>query len=950
VDIPPLFNNLIMRLLSKERDERPASAKDVLSLLNDEALLDTESAPAEQLSLLDRIVRGRIIGRKAEFEEARALWRKAVSGQGQLLLISGEPGVGKTRLMREIATHAEVSGGRALIGESFAEGNPPYGAFGQIVRKAINPGSANGFEISDFVLADLLTIAPELRQHYPDIPPNPSLEPDAERQRLFENVAAFTGTLAEQSPLLLVIDDAHWSDSGSLFLLRHLARRTKNLPIMLVATYREVELIGTHPLNEMLLELNRQRLGTRVKLSRLDVEKTHRLLEAILAEDVSKEFTEVIYRETEGNPFFVEEVCKALVENGVLYFQEGKWRGPDLDEIEIPQSVQVAVEARLAKLDESILDVLRMAATLGREFEFNTLTKASDQTEDDLINALESAEDAQLLDEVSGKAGGVFSFAHALIPAALISGLSGLRRRRLHHQALAAEEELHTDDFATLAHHASEAGDVEKTLEYGEKAGDAAAALYAWEEAQSQYRRAIEAAEELNQPEKLSQLHELSGLAYASQGLNTLAIESIQKAMDLASGKARKAEMKSYIGNGYIYIGDERGLALLEEARQELNPKTQALPLANSLIGIGRHHHLHGHHQKALEAYQEAQKMADKLEDHRLQGTIYVMKAGAYQHLANFEESNKWAQASIDLGVKKNFPVAEAIGLEFMGENANATGRWQDSLDIGEREMQIARQIGDQNRIGWTHMYTGWGFHGLGMLSNAEESTRNGIEIANLSGDMRVEVFLRGQLVQILADFGRTEEAREYGLQAVERGEQLGQISMTGFSKASLAYYHIRNGEWQESLELLDAVSKSQEGLDARWLPLTSQTLQAETLWCIGELDKAAQLAEESYQSALESGAIHVQADTQRVLAQVLFSQEKYDNALEKVNATIEAAEKENYRIGLGRAMLWKAKILAAQGEKKAAKKSVSQAEELFEFCGAQPDLERVQSFAKTLA
>ncbi|MDH3944921.1 MAG: protein kinase, partial [Anaerolineae bacterium] len=490
-DLPPRLSDLIMSLLSKEPEERPASAQVILSALEDSALLDTTAAPAEELSLLDRIVRGRIIGRKTEFEEARALWSKTQSGQGQLLLISGEPGVGKTRLMREIATHAEVSGGRALIGESFADGNPPYGAFGQVVRSALTADSSNGFHLSDFVLADLLNIAPELRQHYPDVPPNPSLEPEAQRQRLFENVTSFCAALTEQRPLLVVIDDAHWSDSGTLFLLRHLARRTQDLPVMLVATYREIELIGTHPLNELLLELNRQRLGSRVKLSRLDVNDTRQLLEAIFAEFVSLEFAEIIYRETEGNPFFIEEVCKSLVESGVLYYQDGEWHRPDLEEIQIPQSVQVAVEARLSNLDAQTIDILRLAATLGREFEFNTLTKTGETTEDQVINALEIAEEAQLLSEVSGKAGGVFSFAHALIPAALISGLSGLRRRRLHRQALAAEQELHPEDFASLSHHASEAGDVENTLQYAEKAGTTAAALYAWEEAHAQYQRAI---------------------------------------------------------------------------------------------------------------------------------------------------------------------------------------------------------------------------------------------------------------------------------------------------------------------------------------------------------------------------------------------------------------------------------------------------------------------------
>jgi predicted ATPase len=293
-EIPPALDTLIVHLLSKDPQDRPGSAAEVQQILDSPDILDKEAAPAEELSVLERIGRGRMVGRERELQEARALWNRALSGQGQMLLISGEPGIGKTRLVRELVTQAKVLGGRALMGASYAEGGTPYAAFKQIIRQVLRGDSDDGFDgsttrlssskselaevLPEFVLADLLTLAPELRPHYPDVPANPSLDSQAEQHRLYENVVAFFAALSERAPLMLVLEDVHWADSGTLALLRHLARRTRRGRLLIVATYREVELDEARPFHEVLLDLHRERLATRLKLPRLEREQTRELL------------------------------------------------------------------------------------------------------------------------------------------------------------------------------------------------------------------------------------------------------------------------------------------------------------------------------------------------------------------------------------------------------------------------------------------------------------------------------------------------------------------------------------------------------------------------------------------------------------------------------------------------------------------------------------------------
>jgi hypothetical protein len=186
--------------MEKDPEDRPESAGDVLSILESPEDVQESLRESKELKVLDRIVRGRMVGRQGKFEEARQLWKETTTGSGQILFISGEPGVGKTRLSREIITHAEVSGGTALIGEAYAESNAPYGAFAQIVRSGLIRFQGNGLELPDAVLDDLLDLVSDLRYQYPNLEPNPKLEPESQQMRLLEHMVTFCDLLAKKRP------------------------------------------------------------------------------------------------------------------------------------------------------------------------------------------------------------------------------------------------------------------------------------------------------------------------------------------------------------------------------------------------------------------------------------------------------------------------------------------------------------------------------------------------------------------------------------------------------------------------------------------------------------------------------------------------------------------------------------------------------------------------------
>jgi serine/threonine protein kinase/tetratricopeptide (TPR) repeat protein len=578
-ELPAALDTLIQRMLNKEPDRRPASAEEILVVIEGLFAVQPTSLSAPSLSPLDRLVRGQIVGRERELSYAINQWHKVQSGESAVLLVSGEPGIGKTRLVREIVAHAKVAGALTLSGECYPEGGLPYAPISQIIDTAI---SSNGYftskesELPDIVLADLITLTPTLVYQFPDIPPNPPLDPLAEQQRLFESMVYFCRAISEQAPILIVLEDAHWADHGTLAMLRHISRRAAhlNLRLLLVLTYREVELAEERGLSEVLADFHRERLAERIKLSRLDRDQTRDMLAVLFQDEITPELLEGIFQETEGNPFFIEEVCKALIDEGKIYRERGTWQRPDMTDIHIPQSVRLAIERRVRYLPKEVREPLVQAAILGRIFEFETLLAATEIDEEDLLNALEQAERAQLIDETGTAGGGTFSFSHALIPSTLTEELSGLRRRRMHQRGAQAIQELYPNNYETLALHYAEAANDDRAGYYYTQAGQRARSRYANEDAIQYFTLALELIEEEDQ-ERVNLLASRASV-YELTAQRDSHLSDIEAILDLAE----KLDDNNLRFEGQIGLADY--FIATDHARAQ-EPLDKALALARTL-------------------------------------------------------------------------------------------------------------------------------------------------------------------------------------------------------------------------------------------------------------------------------------------------------------------------------------------------------------------------------
>lgn len=446
---------------------------------------------AEQLR--ERTGSSIFVGRERELEMLRVSLEEALTGRGQLALLVGEPGIGKTRTAYELAAYARLRGAQVLIGHCYeGEGAPPFWPWVQLIRSYVRECEPQTLiaELGAGAAA-IAQVISEVKTQLPGLPTPPVLEPEQARFRFFDSVTTFFKNATKGRCLVLIVDDLHWADLPSLLLLRFLARELWESRLLIIGTYRD-EVDRLHPLVETLADLARVQGSQRIPLGGLAERDIARFIELSAGLVPPAGLIAAVYKGTEGNPFFVSEVVRLLVSDGRLQPSEQRstWT------VTLPQSVRDVIRRRLRILSEEGNRILRFASVIGRDFNLEVLAGMSDASRDQLVEILEEAITARIITE--GSQSGRYSFSHVLIREALYEELSAPRRIRLHLRAGEVIESLyraHLDPYvAELAYHFHEAvsaGCARKAITYAVSAGEQATTLLAYEEAVSHYQSAV---------------------------------------------------------------------------------------------------------------------------------------------------------------------------------------------------------------------------------------------------------------------------------------------------------------------------------------------------------------------------------------------------------------------------------------------------------------------------
>lgn len=938
--IPGTLDALILRLLNKRPVDRPESAADTARLL--ESILQgvalvapLEETPLPGSSILGRIARGRLIGRQAELTQLHQLWTYVQQGNSHLALISGEPGIGKTRLAHEIIVYTQLNHAAVLRGGCYEfEAAAPYLPFSEALRDWVAQQPTDRLRSALGATAfELSRLAPEIETRLGPLQHSPPLPPTEERLRLFDHIARFLHVLATDFGLLIFIDDLHWADSGTIALLYYLLRRLRNDRFMLLAAYREVELERSRPLSDALVEWNRERLATRLAIGRLTLEDSRTLLAALFGlESISDEFNQLIYHETEGNPFFIEEVIKSLIEQEQIYRDGDRWQRKEIAELTVPQSIKEAVGRRLNRLSKPCLDALHIAAALGKTFEFNQLSAVSDLGDDKLLDAVDEANLAQLIQPTQGDA---FTFTHDKIREVLYEELNPIRRRRLHQRIgdglirlYGSQPDLHA---AELAHHFIESGDLDKGLCYAMLAARQAEEIYAHDEALFYYVRAVESAESLQRVDEQAAIEEAMGDIYNRIGPFERAVEHYQRALSLVESSARRAELGIKIGATYANIGDERGEIYLNITLKELDPLTQVEAKARALAMLGRFHHYHGRSEQAIAYLEEARQLAEPLDKPDLITDIYSYLTGAYQWTNQIEQSNEWARCTLAYGESHNFPHAEALGYEFLAENAFNVGQWRSALDYAARDAEIGEKIGSQDRIGWSAVSRGYAYQGMGELQLALAAVNHGIELAQSIGNIRLEVILRARRAQIANDMNQHAQAQSDIAYLIAQSERSQQYQMYDWTYHSLCYIYESRHQWDLLLETIEKFEELTRREQVFWI--------ASAYIGLGQLPEAERRAPQLLDPRPEEAPILSQAHYLRLLGRYYRLAGQVEKALEAFTQSIQIFDSLECRLDAARSLELRGELLLEQGRAAEARADLDRARLAFTACEALNDL-----------
>ena len=886
-----------------------------------------------------------IVGRELELGEVKASLAAARAGRGAVLLVAGEPGIGKTRFLREVAARAQNEGALALVGRSYdSEGMPPYLPFTEALYEYLQTRSLdelrsqlgdNGPEVAMVVRG--------LHARLPDLAHAQVLDPAQDRYRLFESVADFVLRVARSntSGAVLCLDDLHWADKPSLLLFQHLARKVAQARLVLIATYRPVELDARHPLSDVLAELSREHLYRRLLLPSLSPQEVQTLIAQQTGVAATTVVAEAIYRGTEGNPFFVKEVVRHLSSEG--------WNlaDPTTSAIEwsIPEGVRQVIGKRLSRLSPEAHRLLQAGAVLGEGFTFDVLEPvagADARAGTDLVDALEESLGAGLLRE---EAGG-YHFTHALVRECLYTELSLPRRQRLHLHAAEAIERVHgrnvESHLSEIANHfvqAMPASAPQRALAYARRAGERAQTVFAYEEAVKFYEsalRVLDVSAVRETPERCDLLLALSeaqmSLGEPRRVANSLAAEAFAIAETIADrGRASKA---CRIVLEALHRDAPRNTETLEwrmwadRADHYAAPDTAERAYAD--VSLARAALRVGDRAAGIKLLERALALARQLDDAELLFTC------AWQAIYNELTPEHWRRA-VSLAEEFATRSREGVrsrtvgqilemcgaGLFAKGDRAGAERAWQDLSEVAARTRDAFTEINAMSYQGLIATVDG-------RLAEAVQTAHRMIARGEELGTPGVAAqFAQGRCGRAFLYLGFAEELRELG----------GPTAYWPF-KAPLAAYCGRT---------IEARSLLQQTLNSY---TSDDSLLAEPIFILGMQLDAAEVVEDAeairaISRALEDSPVASPFGFVTTFARHLGAAAALDGDRETARSSYERALRETAQLGfrpeqaLIHLQLAELLMQGDSAERAAAKKHLATAIEELQAMHMRPALER---------
>jgi DNA-binding CsgD family transcriptional regulator/tetratricopeptide (TPR) repeat protein len=885
-----------------------------------------------------------LVGRDAPMATAVHTIDRARDAHGGTLLVSGEAGIGKSRVVRAMVDRARADGFTILQGSCFeADRVQPYAPVLDLVRLVATTASPAlaGHHFAP-AAAELVTLFPELHGIFPDAVPREEVDPEEERRRLFHSLGESVRALGEVRPLLIVIEDAHWSDDATLDLVLHLARMIVTQRVAMVLTFRSDE-VGAR-LGRLLADLDRARCASEIALRALNQAEVATMIDAIFGSGSALDpaFVASLHELTEGNPFFVEEVLKALVVDGDLVQSDGAWHARPLEHVRVPRTATEAVGRRLAGLSEAARQVASVAAVAGRRFDFELLAALTSHGDAELLSLVKELVAAQIVVEESADR---FAFRHALTREAIRTRLLTRERVALHRAIGAALERQHADTMHdvddALAYHAFEAGDWEAAQRHALAAGARALTLGAAREALQQLERAVTAMAKLGRrpppPVLLSRggAHETLGAFGRANDDFTNALGAARVEGDrVTEWRALHALGLLWAARDYERAGAHRRAAL-DVARAIGDPTL----VARSLNRVGNWYVNRDDPRSGIPFHDEALATFERTDDRRgIVETVDLLAlanhiAGAQDAALRLYERSVALFSALDdrRGLSNALSVIPICGPSF---HASA-GPVQDSALAGEvlyeeRAVRLAAEIGWRAGEAVTRYLLADCLAWRGDFARALRRGRESLAIAVEMEHLEWQCGARRVLGTIALELHALPDALMHLESAYDLALRLGSATWTRWTSAPLAIALARAGFAERATAVLDAADRivGRRPDPAREPRATSSTL--------GERYEALARAETALATGAPAAAIAAlnadeAARTPRaalLLALASAALKRWDDAAAWLDAARSEARRQE-----ARPLLWR--IDAAEGAMRLAQRNRLEARRSFDAARA---------------
>lgn len=811
---------------------------------------------------LRTVPRVAFVGRRGERDQVEQMRSQARSGVPQLLLLCGEPGIGKTRLASYSALASHADGFAVCWGACSEDLAVPYEPWIAVCAQLVANAPQEQLELyAEQLGGELSRLVPNLSLRIPGIRPPQASDPETERFLLFASVAGLLKAVCDSRPLCLVLDDLHWTDGQTVALLKHVVGSIRTGRLHIIVTYRDSELTRDHPLTLALADLVRVEGANRIALRGLGTQDVVDMMSATAGHALEGEGLALageIAGETGGNPFFVTEVLRSLLESGTFVFDKGseRWRIEPSEPPRLPQSVRDVVGGRAQRLGPQALEVLLASAVVGNEFDLGLVTELVDVPETAVLDLLEVAVAASILTESPDRVGR-FAFAHALIRQSLYQSLGATRRARMHHRVATALEQLKPEEreqrLAELALHwrlATVSVEAGKAAEYARRAGEQALARLAPAEAARFFADAVDLVGTTDQIERCralvglgeaqrqmgdaayrGSLLEASRLAYKLQDAQLAAeaalannrgsfsvlmdvdherLEAIERALELVgpSVPIRRARLMALQAQELAWDPDwKHRWALVDEAidlaRTVGDPRELALVLRNAGYALWAPETL----QRRLAIMDELTRCAEATEDPALRYWAYLNEFNTAFEAADLAVADVAIQRAVQLGGELGQPLLEWGALSCLVGMHLERGNFVTCERELERAFALGQQAQEPDAVVMYAMQ-------LSQLRTFQGRADEVIEMLEQGVEQRPHIVgWRGGLAHAYVLLGRHAEARRILDASLEDLRHLPRDTSTTIALAVFAAVAGQTGARDACAELFDLIEPWQDSL-----------------------------------------------------------------------------------------------------------------------------------------